>query len=61
MPESPLVRGVRAALADVDAEVEFRERLIDALDDDPDVRAAILRAISKPVPTKPAPRKKGGR
>lgn len=67
MYESPLMRSMRAATHDAIEQEEFTERLIDAIDNDPDVRAAILRLVSgapKPRQTRPTttqPIRKGRR
>lgn len=65
--ESPLMRSMRAATRDAIDDADFTERLIDAIDNDPDVRAAILRIVSgapKPRQTRPTttqPIRKGRR
>lgn len=71
MYESPAVRRMRQATAEATDDADFTDRLVDAIQNDPDVRAAILRlARATPPPAKkttqsakrtPAARKGRGR
>lgn len=54
MYESPALRRMRQATAEATDDSNFTERLVDAIQNDPDVRAAILRLIR----TTPPPAKK---
>jgi hypothetical protein len=55
MYTSPVIKRMRAAVEDAQDDAEFTARLIDAIDNDPAVRAAILRLIRRQAtPTQPA-------
>lgn len=50
MYESPLIKSMRAAVADAADDAEFRDRLLEAIKTDPEVRAAIIRLVRTPQP-----------
>lgn len=54
MYESPVLRRMRQATEEAVDDADFAERLIDAIQNDPDVRAAILRLIRATPPSQPA-------
>lgn len=47
MYESPILRRMRQATAEAAEDAEFTERLVDAIDNDPDVQRAILRLLTR--------------
>ena len=66
MYESPVIKRMRAVTQDASDDAEFTERLLDALDNDPEVRAAILRIVNgapkrQPRRTTSQPVRRGGR
>ncbi|MDJ0342283.1 hypothetical protein QMK19_03655 [Streptomyces sp. H10-C2] len=66
MYESPVLRRMRAVTQDAVAEAEFVEQLVDAIENDSDVREALLKLIAgnRPRQTRPTtttPIRKGGR
>lgn len=68
MYESPALRRMRQVTAEATDDADFTERLVDAIQNDPDVRAAILRLVraasspaKKPTPAKRTPAARTGR
>lgn len=66
MYESPVLKRMRAATQDAVDDAEFVERLIEAIDSEPEVRAAILRVAAgaqrrqdRPTTTQPVRRGRG--
>lgn len=66
MYESPVLKRMRAATQDAVDDAEFVERLIEAIDNEPEVRAAILRVAAgaqrrqdRPTTTQPVRRGRG--
>jgi hypothetical protein len=53
MYTSPVIKRMRSAVEGAHDDAEFTARLIDAIDNDPAVRAAILRLTRRTTPQQP--------